>query len=100
MNLLRLRKSMGITQREAADRLNCSILTYGRCEREEREPSIEMLIKMSDMFNVTVDYIIGKTNTLERNHLTEYEQRLIAASRSCDERARQDALMLMEANRK
>lgn len=90
---------MGITQREVAELLDCSILSYGKYERGEREPSIDMLKKMAKLFNVTVDYLIENVAELDRNELTEYEKELLAAARSSDDRARKDALKLLIENR-
>ena len=45
---------------------------YGRYERNEVKPSIEMAAKIADAFKVSLDYLIGKTdlefddNTLKR----------------------------------
>ncbi len=99
MNLVRLRKKMGITQREAAELLDCSILSYGKYERGEREPSIDMLKKMAKLFNVNVDYLIGNVEELDRNELTDYEKELLAAARCSDERARHDALRVLKEYR-
>lgn len=90
---------MGITQREAAEKLDCSILSYGKYERGEREPSIDMLKKMARLFNVNVDYLIGNIDTLDRNELTNYEKELLAAARNSDERAQKDALKLLRDNK-
>ena len=35
---------------------------YGRFERNEVKTSIEMLAKIADAFNVSLDYLIVKTN--------------------------------------
>ena len=99
MNLYKLRKMMGITQREAAELLDCSVISYGKYEREEREPSIDMLKKMARLFNVNVDYLIGNIDELDRNELTEYEKELLTAARNSDERARSDALKLFRINK-
>ncbi|PZN00860.1 MAG: LexA family transcriptional regulator [Bacillota bacterium] len=34
-------------------------------ERDEREPSIELIHKFADFFNVSVDYLLGRTDTPE-----------------------------------
>ncbi len=95
MNLYKLRKQMGLTQKEVAEHLECSILAYSRYERSYRNPSVEMLIKMSKFFNVSIDYLVGNVKDLERNELTEYEKELLVAARNSDERARYDALKLL-----
>lgn len=95
MNLYKLRKSKGITQKEAAELLDCSVLAYSRYERGVRNPSIDMLKKMSKFFEVSIDYLVGNVDQLDRNELTEYEKELLAAARNSDERARKDALSLL-----
>ncbi len=56
--LKNLRKQNNLTQREVADALHISQTSVSKYERGESEPDIEMLIKMSDFFNVTVDEFI------------------------------------------
>ena len=53
-----LRKKNRITQRNLADALHISQTSVSKYERGESEPDIEMLIKMSDFFGVTVDEFI------------------------------------------
>lgn len=99
MNLMKLRKNQGLSQREAADRLGCTLVSYGKYERSEREPSIDMLKKMSEVFGVSVDYIIGNTDDIERLELPFIEKELLTAARSSDERAVQDAIALLKRNK-
>lgn len=96
MNLAKLRKKMGMTQKEVAERLDCSQVSIGKYERGEREPSIDMLKKMAKLFDVNVDYLIGNVEEIERTELTDYEKELLAASRSSDDRARRDALRVLK----
>ncbi len=99
MNLLLLRKKKGMTQKEAAEILDCSMVSFGKYEREEREPSIDMLKKMAKLFDVSVDYLIGNADDVVRNELSEYEIELVEASRASDDRARRDALRVLKEYR-
>ena len=65
MRLKELRAEKGATQKEVADFIGCSSLVYSRYEREEREPDIDTLCKLADYFNVTVDYIVCRTDKKE-----------------------------------
>ncbi len=56
--LKRLRKQKKLTQRALADALHISQTSVSKYERGESEPDIEMLIKMSDFFGVTVDEFV------------------------------------------
>ena len=65
MRLKELRAEKGATQKEVADFICCSSLVYSRYEREVREPDIDALCKLADYFNVTVDYIVCRTDKKE-----------------------------------
>lgn len=57
-----LREREGFTQEALADKLNISKQTVSNYETDAREPDIEKLLKMSEIFKVSVDYILGKSN--------------------------------------
>ena len=61
MRLKELRKKKGISQLRLATELNTTQNTISRYETGEREPGIDELIKIADYFNVSVDYLIGRT---------------------------------------
>ena len=54
-----LRKEAQMSQAELAILLGVSEMTISNYERGEREPSIEMLKRIADIFNVTVDELIS-----------------------------------------
>ncbi len=58
-----LRKEKKLKQAEAAELLDISINSYCRYERGEREPDARVLWRMADLFGVTVDYLIGRSDT-------------------------------------
>ena len=62
MRLQELRKKKGITQLRLATELNTTQNTINRYETGEHEPGIAELIKLADYFNVSVDYLIGRTD--------------------------------------
>lgn len=61
MRLKELRKQKGISQLRLATELNTTQNTISRYETGEREPGIDELIKLADYFNVSVDYLLGRT---------------------------------------
>ena len=62
MKLKEIRRSKGISQLKLAMDLNMSQNTISRYETGEREPGINELIKIADYFNVSIDYLLGRTN--------------------------------------
>ncbi len=71
MNLKEIRKRKGLTQLEVAEQLNLSVQAYSNYEIGRREPDFETLKKLADLFNVSIDYILGRNNaefvSLSRN---------------------------------
>ena len=57
-----LREEFNYTQQELADKLECSKSVIGLYESETRKPSMEVLIKLSEIFNCSIDYILGKSD--------------------------------------
>lgn len=62
MRLKELREAKGLTQKEVAEIIGYSEISYARYEKGEREPDISTLCKLAEYFNVTVDYLIGRDN--------------------------------------
>jgi len=98
MQLKQIRIKKGLTQQQVADGINCSTNVYSRYERGEREPSIEILIKLSEFLDMPIDYIVGNKDT-GMSTFTKYELDLIYASRKADDRAKKDALLILQANK-
>lgn len=57
-----LRVESGITQSELADKLGCKRQKIADWEREKASPSINDLIPLSKVFNVSIDYLMGVTD--------------------------------------
>ena len=62
MRLREIRRSKGISQLKLAMDLNTNQNTISRYETGEREPGINELIRLADYFQVSVDYLIGRTD--------------------------------------
>lgn len=63
-----LRKGQGLTQKQAATTFGLSTYGYQRYEYGDREPSVSVAAKMADYFNVSIDYLVGRTDNPEINH--------------------------------
>ena len=97
MNIKDIRLRKGLTQSDVAAALGVSSVVYSRYETGKRQPSIDMLIQMADIFGVTVDFLLGRQD-IEDSTLSDYELQLLIASRKADERAKQDALNMLLAH--
>lgn len=97
MNIKDIRLRKGLTQSDVAAALGVSSVVYSRYETGKRQPSIDMLIQMADIFGVTVDFLLGRQD-IEDSTLSDYELQLLIASRKADERAKEDALNMLLAH--
>lgn len=66
MRLKDLREDNDVKQKQLADYLNIKQNTYSQYENGKREIPIEMLWKLADFYNTSVDYIIGRTDNPNR----------------------------------
>ena len=60
--LRELRLEKNITQQELGKLINVSKMAISHWEKGHSEPSISQLIILSNYFEVSVDYLIGKTD--------------------------------------
>ncbi|MGE5630248.1 MAG: helix-turn-helix domain-containing protein [Caulobacteraceae bacterium] len=60
--LRELRQSKGITQNELGSVLGVGKTTISQYESETRKPDSIMLQSIADYFNVTVDFLLGRTD--------------------------------------
>lgn len=60
--LIKLRKEMGLSQEELGNKLNVARQTVSKWELGETTPEMDKLIKMSEIFNITLDELIKDKN--------------------------------------
>ncbi|MBU3131547.1 helix-turn-helix domain-containing protein [Clostridium gasigenes] len=60
-----LRENKGISQKELAKLITVASSTVGMYESNKRVPSSDMLDVIASYFNVSVDYLLGRTNVSE-----------------------------------
>lgn len=69
---------MGLSQEEVAKKLGVHNTTYGNWELGKTEPSLNDLVKLADLMNVSTDELLGrKTTIINIDALTETESYLI-----------------------
>ena len=60
--LSELKSSKQLMQKEIAQGAGVPLRTYQRYETGEREPSASTLSALADFFNVSIDYLVGRTD--------------------------------------
>ena len=64
--LLSLRSQKGLSQSAVAGAVGLGLRTYQYYERGEREPQLSTLVKMADFYEVSLDYLAGRSETRQR----------------------------------
>ena len=64
--LVLLRKSNGLTQKKLATEMNLSELAIQNYESQRRKPAFDVLIALADFFDVSLDYLVGRSDDPER----------------------------------
>ena len=67
MRLKQLREDKDIYQKQLADLLNIRQNTYSQYESEKRQIPLDALVKLADFFDVSVDYILERTDNPKTN---------------------------------
>ena len=88
--LKNLRLSKNFTQKQVANFLGCNQTAIGKYERGELEPNISLLLKLSDIFDCSIDYLVGRTDEIEvrsseGHSLTKNESELLKLFNLLDE---------------
>ena len=66
--LVTLRKKHGYSQQEIADRLNMHRSVYRRYEQGQRELPLWAAIKLAELYGVSLDYLVGRTDQRAPGH--------------------------------
>lgn len=83
-----LRQGLELTQEFVAEQIGVKRYTYAKWEQGRAEPSMQDLRKLADFFDVSIDYLLGRTDDFgnvnvitEGEQLTKEEKELLATYR-------------------
>jgi len=65
--LIQLQESHNLLKKDIAKSIGISTMAYYRYEQGQREPDAKTLILLADYFNVSVDYLLGRTDNPKTN---------------------------------
>lgn len=65
--LKQCRKELGLTQREVAIYCDITEKAYQNYELMTREPRLDVLVKIAEVFRVSLDYLTGRTDNRRVN---------------------------------
>ena len=58
-----LREDADLTQKQIAETLLCDQSLYSKYERGERVLPLDLAVKLADYYQVSLDYLVGRSNT-------------------------------------
>lgn len=67
LRIRNLREDNDLTQKQIAGILLCDQSLYSKYERGEREIPLSLVIALADYYNVSVDYLVGRTDNPDIN---------------------------------
>lgn len=87
-----LRKKAGYTQEEVSQKLNIQRQTYCNYENATRTPPIEIVIALSELYHVSVDYMVLGPKPHTQAPLAPCEKRLLSEYAALTEGSRKDVM--------
>ncbi len=60
--LIELKEKNNVLQKDIAKSVGLSLRSYQRYEYGERNPTSDILIKLADYFDVSLDYLVGRSD--------------------------------------
>ena len=95
-NFKQIREDNGLTQKECADKFGLTLRAWQSYEQGVSEPKYEVLCRIADEFNVSTDYLLGRTEIkamagttpAEQLDVSAVEKRIIERYTQLDERMR------------
>lgn len=64
--LFSIRKEKNIRQTDAASAAGISVRGYQYYEKDVKEPTLSVLLALADYFDVSLDYLVGRSDDPER----------------------------------
>ena len=66
-HLKEMRISFNYTQKQVASNIGITERNYQRYEANDQRPSFDILISLADFYNLSLDYLVGRTKNPEIN---------------------------------
>lgn len=99
-NLRRIRKARGLTQKELAEQVDVTESMIGMIENEKRSPSFELLLKLGEALDCSVDDLLRAEKipvAMNGNGLSKDEVELIRYYRASSDETQNAMLQLLRS---
>lgn len=89
------RKRLNLTQEKLAERIDLSEAYIGQIERGERILSLDTLLKITDQFGVTVDYLVNNSIDLNDDQFLNQLKKIMMVRSTKEKQMILDVLRVM-----
>ncbi|WP_072525537.1 helix-turn-helix domain-containing protein [Clostridium sp. Marseille-P3244] len=71
--IVELRKESGYNQTQVSEKIGCVLKTYQNYEQGHNYPTLEYASKLANLYNVSIDYLLGRSNCrrIEDSYISE-----------------------------
>ena len=99
LRIKQLRLENKLTQKELANKIGTTDKNIWAYENNIAYPPIEILSKLADLFKISVDYLIGRTNEIDviKTDLAPMEENILTLFRSLNKQDQFKALGYLQA---
>lgn len=73
IRLREMRVKRGFTQQYMADSINVQVRSYQHYEEGNRSPSFDLLVKLADILDVSLDYLFGRDEFMKAHGVSSDE---------------------------
>ncbi len=101
-NLKKLREENNLSQTELARKLHVSQQVIAKYETSDTLPSSNMMIRIADFFNVSIDYLVDRTeietriDVIQESSLSRCEDYILREFRKYDDKQKHAIMHVME----
>ena len=96
MKIKELRERTKLNQTSTAEKIGIPRVNYNKYENEEIEPNIETLCKLADYFNVSLDYLCGRTWNNNIGYIPDDKKELVSLILSLENEQVQDITQMIK----
>lgn len=65
--IVEIRKSRKILQKDVAEAIGVTLRQYQRYEKSEQQPTLPVITKLADYFEVSADYLLGRSDNPQQH---------------------------------
>ncbi len=65
--IIEIKLNKNLLQKDIANAIGVSPRNYQRYEKGEQQPTLPIVIKLADYFDVSIDYLVGRTDNPQIN---------------------------------